>query len=142
MRPACLALRCCVSSWAFRANAMENTRRIWATVSAADAEALERVAAARGLRPADLLREAVSALIHARAPAGDASQLAPALTRLEAVAERLERTAMSTRIALDMGYAAEAERGTIREALNDIAMSVGVLAGSIEPPQTDKGGPF
>ena len=142
MRPACLALRCYVSSRAFCVNAMENPRRIWATVSAADAEALERVAAARGLRPADLLREAVSALIGVRAPAGDASQLAPALTRLEAVAERLERTATSTRIALDMGYAAEAERGTIREALNDIAMSVGVLAGSIEPPQTDKSGPF
>jgi hypothetical protein len=116
---------------------LDDTKRIWATVPAADAEALERVAAARGLRSSDLLREAVSALIGAPTPAGDASQLAPVMTRLEALADKLQTTAMSTRIALDMAYASEAERGDIREALTDIAMAVGVMAGSIVPMGTD-----
>lgn len=109
-------------------------------MSAADAEALERVAASRGLRPADLLREAVSALIGARAPSGDASQLAPVLTRLDTLADKMERQTQALQVALDAAYASEGERGDIRSALTDIAMSIGVMAGSIEP--ADKGGPF
>jgi hypothetical protein len=47
---------------------------------------------------------------------------------------------MSTRIALDLAYGAETQRGMIHDALTDIAMSIGVMAGSIEP--IDGGGPF
>lgn len=82
------------------------------------------------------------ALISARAPAGDAAQLTPALRQLEALAGVMERQTQALRVALDMAYASEAERGDVRSALSDIAMSIGIMAGSIELPQTDKGGPF
>jgi hypothetical protein len=115
---------------------LDDTKRIWATVPAADAEALERVAAARGLRSSDLLREAMSALIGTRTQTGDASQLAPVTARLESLAEKLERQTQALQIALDLAYASEGERKDVREALTDIAMSIGVLAGSIEPAET------
>ena len=121
---------------------MGEMKRIWATVSAAEAEALKRVAAARGLRPPDLLREAVSALINSPTQSGDASQLAPALARLEELAENMKRQTQALQVALSLGYAAEGERNEVREALTDIAMSIGVMAGSIEPMGTDNGGPF
>ena len=125
---------------------MDDVKRIWATVPAADAEALERVAVARGLRSSDLLREAVSAMIGAPAQGGDAS-LALVLARLDQAAARLETLTataeshtMSTRIALDLAYGAETQRDMIHDALTDIAMAIGVVAGSIEP--MDSGGPF
>jgi 1,6-anhydro-N-acetylmuramate kinase len=104
-----------------------------------DAEdaAVTQAAEARGMRPSDLAREALLAYIgqpvRQRQLETDTVAMTPVLGRLEALAEKLERTAMSTRIALDMAYASEGERKDVREALTDIAMAVGVLAGSIEP---------
>ena len=125
---------------------MDDVKRIWATVPAADAAALELVAVARGLRSSDLLREAVSAMIGAPAQGGDASlalvlaRLDQAAARLEALTATAESHTMSTRIALDLAYGAETQRDMIHHALTDIAMAIGVVAGSIEP--MDSGGPF
>ena len=121
---------------------MGEVKRIWATVSASDAEALEQVAGARGLRSSDLLRETMLGLIGTRAQSGDASQLGPIMTRLDALADKLEQKTQALQVALDVAYASDAERKDVREALTDIAMAIGVLAGSIEPMGTDNGGPF
>jgi hypothetical protein len=56
--------------------------------------------------------------------------------RLEAAATKAESHTTATRMALDLAYASEGERKDVREALTDIAMSIGVLAGSIEPAAT------
>ncbi len=85
-------------------------------------------------------------MIGAPAQGGDAS-LALVLARLDQAAARLETLTataeshtMSTRIALDLAYGAETQRDMIHDALTDIAMAIGVVAGSIEP--MDSGGPF
>lgn len=117
-----------------------------------DAEdaAVMQAAEARGMRPSDLAREALLTYIGqpVRPPQLDTGTAAlPGIDRLDQVAERLEALAakaeshtMSTRIALDLAYGAENERKDVREALTDIAMSIGVLAGSIEPVGTDAPG--
>ena len=64
------------------------------------------------------------------------------MTRLDALADKLEQKTQALQVALDVAYASDAERKDVREALTDIAMSIGVLAGSIEPMGTDNGGPF
>jgi predicted transcriptional regulator len=113
--------------------------RVWTSLTDDESAALDSLAKARGMRQSEVVRAAVLEFL--KAPQGAPVSVSPGLdaslmARLEGVAATLERTAMSTRIALDMAYASEAERKDVREALTDIAMSIGVLAGSIEPSAT------
>lgn len=114
--------------------------RVWVWLPDDEAAALEQAAAARGCRTSDLVRAAVVAFL--KAPP-DVGQSAPpgidpaALTRLEQLAGRLEaltKTAeshtMSTRLALDLAFGAERDRNRVYDALSDISLSIGVLAGN------------
>jgi hypothetical protein len=85
------------------------------SLSADESAALERAAAARGMRPSELVREAVLDIVgRPVAPPvtpDSAAALAPVLARLDALATTLAGL----------------------ESLVDIANSLGVLAGSIVP---------
>ena len=107
--------------------------------------AVTQAAAARGMRPSDLAREALLAYIGRpvrQHPEASAVAVEPVLARLETLAAKLEQKTQALQVALDVAYASDAERRDVREALTDIAMSIGVIAGSIEPMGTDNGGPF
>lgn len=113
--------------------------RVWASLTDDEVAALDAVAEARGLRCADVVRAAI--LTYLRAPSeavqtGVSPSADPAvMARLDALADKMERQTQALRIALDTAYASD-----IRTALNDVAMAIGVIAGSVEP--ADKGGPF
>jgi hypothetical protein len=111
--------------------------RVWASLTDDESAALEMAAKVKGMRPVDLVRAAI--LTYIRTPPQSAqAAVSPGIdpsimTRLEALADKLEQKTQALQVALDVAYASDAERKDVREALTDIAMSIGVLAGSIEP---------
>jgi hypothetical protein len=58
------------------------------------------------------------------------------LARMENSAGKIERQTQVLSVALDMGYASETGQREIQSLLTDIALSVGVLAGSLVPVDT------
>ena len=101
------------------------SNRIWATLSETEAAAVVRAAEARGVRPSDLVRQAVLAFIAHPVPAdrGPGAGLGPLM------AQQAEMLALLRRLA--------EESEDVRSGLDDIAHCVGVIAGSIVPVDAD-----
>jgi hypothetical protein len=69
------------------------TSRVWASLTDEEAEEVTKAAKARGLLPSELARMALLSFIRQSAPEGGDAPISevPAIARLEALAETLER---------------------------------------------------
>jgi hypothetical protein len=113
--------------------------RIWITLTPAEAASLEACAEARGIRPNEMVRQAVLAVIAepARQPGTEAVAGLPGLAGLDALVAALGRHVADLDRLVPATEDALAERDDARATLQDIAYAVGIMAGSLEP---DDGG--
>lgn len=120
------------------------SNRIWASLTDEEAQEVTRAAEARGMRPSELVRMAVLALIRQAPQEGVATAGGGAIpARLEALVETLGRHVEAIGKAVPTMEDAWTEHEAVRGSLRDIAQAVGTLAGSIEPPDGATGsGPF
>ena len=98
------------------------SNRIWATLTETESAAVVRAADARGVRPSDLVRQAVLAFIADPVVPADRG---PDIGLGTLMAQQAEMLALLRTLA-----AASEE---VRSGLDDIAHCVGVIAGSIVP---------
>ena len=124
--------------------AVAASNRVWASLTDEEAEEVSKAAEARGMRPSELVRMAVLALVR-QAPQADASTVPGGVipAQLEALMATLGRHVEAIGKAVPTMEDAWEEHEAVRGSLRDIAQAVGTLAGSIEPPGGDPpGGPF
>ncbi|TCZ65560.1 hypothetical protein [Roseicella aquatilis] len=106
--------------------------RVSTVLQPAEADAFEARAAARGVRPAELLRSLVLAYLRdGEAAAAPAPAASPA--DLAAAAASLERTAGLLVSLLPAAEAVAEGQEYVRRSLDEIAAAVGSVAGAIVP---------
>jgi hypothetical protein len=109
------------------------TNRVWASLSDSEAAAVERAAAARGVRASEVVRDAILTFLGRPVSVPVADTAPPVLARLDALAGTLGRHVAELGRLVPATDEAFSERDEVRASLQDIAACVGVLAGSLEP---------
>ncbi len=111
--------------------------RVTITLAPAEWDALELYAAARGLRPSEVARGAVVAML--RDPALQSAQVAPNdPASLAAAAASLERTAETLARLLPSAEAVAQGQEHVRRSLTEIAEAVGTVAGAVSPLEPEQ----
>ena len=111
--------------------------RVTITLAPAEWDALELYAAARGLRPSEVARGAVVAML--RDPAlAEAPRVAPDPASLAAAAASLERSAEILARLLPSAEAVAQGQEYVRRSLTEIAEALGTVAGAVSPLEPEQ----
>jgi uncharacterized protein (DUF2252 family) len=114
--------------------------RVWASLTDDEAEEVARASKAQDMRPSELARMALLSYIRQPPATGQAPGVAPpAMARLETLTETLGRHVEALARVVPVMEDAYAEQDAVRASLRDIAVAVGTLAASIEPPDEVEG---
>jgi uncharacterized protein (DUF1778 family) len=114
-------------------------RRFAVSLQPDEADALDRAAAARGVKPHDLLREVVTSFLRRpEARPGSADPMTAA--EVAAAAASLERTARVLLTILPTAQAIEENTNYVRESLDTLSTAMGAAIGAITPLPDDDGG--
>ena len=111
--------------------------RVTITLAPAEWDALELYAAARGLRPSEVARGAVVAML-ADPVLAEAPRVAPDPASLAAAAASLERSAETLARLLPSAEAVAQGQGYVRRSLTEIAEALGTVAGAVSPLEPEQ----